>query len=579
MTDIKQQALADQLLAGNFTKAGSTVTELSDPLVDTPMVVTLEQLRAYEHNPRIMQNPLFEEIKASIRERGLDAPPAITRRPGEKHFIIRNGGNTRLRILNELWKETGDERFFRIHCLFRPWIDEITALTGHLAENELHGQLTFIEKALAVSKVAEFYEKEFAVKLTQKQLALKLTEVGYPASQTQISQMQEAVNYLLPIMPNILYGGLSRRMVEHILRLRRAAKSTWDKYAELSTNTTNYNFDDLFMEVLSLFDNQGNELDFNRCQDELIGRIAEIFKCSYDTISLEFVERNARQKWLESSPPTEIDIDEATLFAKKPPAGEVHDQKIIDAQEILTSLAPKVIKKEPSIVITRTNKNNEKETNVAVTRTSTVCSTENTEVDPQNTDLDNQSLLSDNEQTEQFVNEHIISPIETTSRLEAIQTMVSQCTGDEFPDFKTNVIKSIPVQAGGLYPISDIWHIARSLDTPEQLRLHIGQLVLEIASDLGIEGAIQTTQDGIGFNCAPIECEDKTAQVLFYFLSALSSNSFIGTMSPAELLIAIISLLSGHHTGTTHVEVLNDVAFVKLIRVLRLTRRLCESEA
>ena len=103
------------------------------------MVVTLDQLRPYDHDPRMKRNPAYEEIKASIRERGLDAAPAITRRPGEDHYIIRNGGNTRLAILRELWSETKEERFFRISCLFRPWPErgEIVALTGHLAENEL----------------------------------------------------------------------------------------------------------------------------------------------------------------------------------------------------------------------------------------------------------------------------------------------------------------------------------------------------------------------------------------------------------------------------------------------------------
>jgi ParB family protein of integrating conjugative element (PFGI_1 class) len=71
------------------------------------MVVTLDQLRPYDHDPRMKRNPAYEEIKASIRERGLDAAPAITRRPGEAHYIIRNGGNTRLAILREFW--SGDQ--------------------------------------------------------------------------------------------------------------------------------------------------------------------------------------------------------------------------------------------------------------------------------------------------------------------------------------------------------------------------------------------------------------------------------------------------------------------------------------
>jgi len=129
-----------------------------EPVGDTPMVVSLEQLRPYELNPRVVRNPLYDDIKASIRERGLDQPPAITRRPNEAHFIIRNGGNTRLSILGELWQETREERFFRIHCLFRPWQSESHALLGHLAESDLHGQLTFIERALAVANLQGMFQ-------------------------------------------------------------------------------------------------------------------------------------------------------------------------------------------------------------------------------------------------------------------------------------------------------------------------------------------------------------------------------------------------------------------------------------
>lgn len=141
MAEITSQQMAGKLLAAGFERSGPSASTLSDPIADTPMVVTLDQLRPYDHDPRKKRNPAYEEIKASIRERGLDAAPAITRRPGEDHYIIRNGGNTRLAILRELWSETKDERFFRISCLFRPWPSrgEVVMLTGHLAENELRG--------------------------------------------------------------------------------------------------------------------------------------------------------------------------------------------------------------------------------------------------------------------------------------------------------------------------------------------------------------------------------------------------------------------------------------------------------
>jgi hypothetical protein len=41
-------------------------------------------------------NTKFNEIKASIRASGLRNPFTVTRRPGESHFVVEAGGNTRL---------------------------------------------------------------------------------------------------------------------------------------------------------------------------------------------------------------------------------------------------------------------------------------------------------------------------------------------------------------------------------------------------------------------------------------------------------------------------------------------------
>src|SRR3546814_9199400 len=201
------------------------------------MVVTLDQLRPYDHDPRKKRNPAYEEIKASIRERGLDAAPAITRRPGEDHYIIRNGGNTRLAILRELWSETKDEQFFRISCLFRPWPSrgEVVMLTGHLAENELRGGHTFIERALGVEKAREFYEQESGAALSQSELARPLAADGFPVQQSHISRMNDAVRYLLPAIPAVLYGGLGRHQVERLSVMRKACMRSEEHTSELQS--------------------------------------------------------------------------------------------------------------------------------------------------------------------------------------------------------------------------------------------------------------------------------------------------------------------------------------------------------
>jgi len=260
-------------------KHGRAITAV--PVGDTPMVVSLDQLRPYELNPRVIRNPLYDELKASIRGRGLDQPPAITRRPDEQHFIIRNGGNTRLSILGELWQETHEERFFRIHCLFRPWQSESHALLGHLAESDLHGQLTFIERALAVARLKDMLQ-EPDKSLSQRELSARLSQDGYPISQSHISRMFDALEYLLPAIPQVLYAGLGKPAIERLISLRRRAESVWNQYFGDA-----HEFALLWFAVLSAFDGEKPELDSSELQDELIAKMAVILKQTPRLLALD----------------------------------------------------------------------------------------------------------------------------------------------------------------------------------------------------------------------------------------------------------------------------------------------------
>jgi ParB family protein of integrating conjugative element (PFGI_1 class) len=253
----------------------------ANPVGETAMVVTLEQLRPYELNPRVVRNPLYDELKVSIRERGLDHPPSITRRPNEQHFIIRNGGNTRLSILGELWQETREERFFRLNCLFRPWQSESHVLLGHLVESDLHGQLTFIERALAVAKLLDMLQ-EPGEALSQRELATRLSKGGYPVSQSHISRMFDALEFLLPSIPQVLYAGLGKPNIERVITLRRRAESTWNQYFGDPQQ-----FALLWMEVLSAFDHEKPELDASELQDELIAKMAVYLNQSPRVLALD----------------------------------------------------------------------------------------------------------------------------------------------------------------------------------------------------------------------------------------------------------------------------------------------------
>ncbi|MFX5595417.1 hypothetical protein ABTD92_22440, partial [Acinetobacter baumannii] len=67
---------------------------------------------------------------------------------------------------------------------------EIIALTGHLAENDLKGDLKFIERAIGVKKAKVLYEQESGGEnISQRELARRLKADGYPVSQSHISKM------------------------------------------------------------------------------------------------------------------------------------------------------------------------------------------------------------------------------------------------------------------------------------------------------------------------------------------------------------------------------------------------------
>ncbi len=544
MADMTPEDMAAKLLASGFERSGPSAVALADPIADTPMVVTLDQLRPYDHDPRVTRNPAYEDIKASIRERGLDAPPAITRRPGEPHYIIRNGGNTRLAILRELWSETKDERFFRIPCLFRPWPPrgEVVMLTGHLAENELRGGLSFIERALGVEKAREFYEQENGQALSQSELARRLRADGFPVPQSHISRMQDAVHYLLPAIPNLLYGGLGRHQVERLAVLRKACERTWER-RELGRSLS-VEFAMLFQDVLAQFDTRPDNFSSQRVQDELVGQMAELLHADYDTLALEIDDTESRQRALTSDP--------APPAAARPAAPTAPAPELRQPSPASSPAGPSVQSSEPRASVP-----------AGTGKAALAVGAEGTQ---------------QNEQHDERLQGHIVSPAPTTERLQSIQRMVADQMGDKLPDFEADALRAIPVQVGGLYPISDVWYIEPGLDVPDRLRVHIAQFAREIAEEAGVAEQVEPNDGGIGFACvAPpvaraIPPFARAALTLLQALCAARAPTGLDRTPLAEDLAALL------YGGGAYPR-LSDAGLVKLFRLLRLARRLLDLES
>nr|WP_260416160.1 ParB family protein [Pseudomonas cichorii] len=526
-----------KLLQGAFMSKGGPVSQLSDPIADTPMVVTLDQLRPYDHNPRLNRNPIYDQIKESIRNRGLDTPPAITRRPGEAHYIIRNGGNTRLGILNELWTETRDEQYWRIHCLFRPWPSrgEIVALTGHLAENDMHGALTFVERALGIDRAREFYELEGGKPLSQRELARKLAEDGYPVSQPHISKMQDTVQFLLPAIPKLLYAGLGKPQIERLTALRRSAEKTWRQHA--GETAAHIEFDSLFQDVLASFDD-ASDFKVERFQDELIHHMQQPLGKDYNWLKLDILEARGGQ-------PETVPEKTRRSLPKPEPAAKPPAVKLPAATES-SSLNP-----QPDPV------------------------QELATPGGQGNHLD-----SPEPDSQAVIDAHVVTPITgLTPRVQAMKQQLAKATGEPIPDFAASCLQAIPIQVGGLHPVSDLWYIERQIDTPTELRLQICGLIKDIVQSVELPVEVRLSETGIGFQLGEIGSPVVESAAVGLLQALSGSPTEPGLSSMAGIIALLIGVPSQGDQQPSAGSRLGDEALVKLLRVIRLARRLIDVEA
>ncbi|ENE5950438.1 ParB family protein [Escherichia coli] len=275
-------------------------------LGETPMILTLDQLRPNPDNPRTTRNPRYDDIKNSIHARGLDTVPKVTRIPDSEPdvYIFSDGGNTRYQILTELWKETGDPRFYRIHVLFKPWPGRLQCVIGHLAENEVRGELTFIEKAQGIHKARQIHEEQLGRKVSLRELADLLTHEGLPVHNSTISRMEDALKYLYPWIPDLMESGLGRHQVTALLALRQDAERVWGQFALASG--TDAEFDRVFGESCRKF-NSPELWSLEMFRDELIGDLLQALphpSLDYDRWLLELdpKERNRRHHFGEPEP-------------------------------------------------------------------------------------------------------------------------------------------------------------------------------------------------------------------------------------------------------------------------------------
>ncbi len=246
--EARRLRVAESLLVGNPGNSARLLLEALDRRVETPIELDLDSVRGFDGNPRRRLNPKFVEIKASIREVGIQTPLAVTRRPDQTHYILESGGNTRLRALRELWEETRDPRFRRVVAVYRPWKSERHLIGAHLVENELRGDLSFWDKAVGMDALKQAIEVEEARALSLRELVAEFSRIGLTVGHGTISYCMFAVERLRVLGERI--PGFSGLDVRHLQpRLNVLKRHAWGRAGMAEDALYEHVFDPVFAEV------------------------------------------------------------------------------------------------------------------------------------------------------------------------------------------------------------------------------------------------------------------------------------------------------------------------------------------
>lgn len=546
----RKQQMFQNLIQGSiqnnspeYHQQPATQTETQRQLIS----VTLDKLRPFEGNPRKTKNPAYEDIKASIKARGLDHAPNVTQRPGDDFYTIADGGNTRLQALKELFEETHDPKFWSIDCIFKPWQGEaddissrIDTLVGHLAENEVRGELSFIEKALGVRDVKALYEEKFQENFSHRKLAEMLTEQGYPISYSLIARMEQCLVYLYPHIPNVLLNGLGKPQIEKLLTIYRNAQNSWENHLYQVREEPTGNFDEIWVATLSPMDEEPDSFSVTDFQDSLIGMITEAFGDQ-----LEYSVFKA-----------EIDLEERKLARIREKQAEIAQQAQA-SEERLAEPEPVKTKSKSEPV----NTDMEQTKSVANDDVTPEADESHSETEPVFNDESENDLpvfdqIDDGEDlTERVLNHFADLGMQPGVNPEAERAMQAVENGLEF----ANV---------GRQPVSNIWKIYPN----RQHKMEAYSLALDIADELGfahcVEHIVKEPVD-YSFRVKALAGEhSEFVRAMHGVLVALSTDQIDTADYTNAISMSGIDLL-----GTLAVEpAISDLCLVRLFRLIRVAR-------
>ena len=330
----RQSALRELLNEPGIAKA----RPIHQPADGALLTLEITQVMPYDRNPRKVKNPKYDDIKASILARGIEQSIKVTQRPGmpPHQFMISGGGNTRLAILHELYKETGSPRFQSHQFIYEAWKGESSNVIAHLIENTARGGMTLIDKAHAIFDAKSLMEEETEKSFTNRKLAEALKAAGLSSVfHTQINTYEFAVKTLYPVIPDLLNQGLGRRQINSINKLLNAAEQLWAHLCPDEETIT-----PLLLQLLTRQNNaELNDGWQEQLQADVVRELAQGDRDDFEKIrlQLEYLLKHDRL----------LLVDEAATASLIPPVTKSEKKKPADAESAPKPESPAAQQQNP----------------------------------------------------------------------------------------------------------------------------------------------------------------------------------------------------------------------------------------
>ncbi|OYU98080.1 MAG: hypothetical protein CFE45_17885 [Burkholderiales bacterium PBB5] len=220
-------AVHDSYMVGDTTPSK---VNLAIKDIPGPMLLEVTAIDCYDHNPRLFANEKTEDIEASIRANGYTDALVVTRRREGDRYMLAAGSNTTLRILQDLWQSTQDEKFRWVNCIYQPYKSEPRLLAQHLGENLNRGDMRFWEVAKGMVALLDQLDEEAqaANPATQpmrlREQAEALNGLGLRAGKSEVALWRFAVTHLHYLDTKL--PALTLRSVQDHLQPRLSALRT-----------------------------------------------------------------------------------------------------------------------------------------------------------------------------------------------------------------------------------------------------------------------------------------------------------------------------------------------------------------